>query len=68
MITYEYTTAQAAVDAAYRMEADIADDLGMSVDELEGGVFYDCVRSIEFSVDPKVKADFLRQCGLGKLD
>lgn len=65
---YEYTTAQAAVDAAYEMEANVADDLGVSVDELDCSVFYDCVRAVEFSVDPKVKADFLRQCGLGDLD
>lgn len=62
--TYQYTTADQAVQAAYDMEAAVADDLGISVDEVDCGVFYDCVRSVAFDTDPAVRDELGRRTGL----
>lgn len=66
MVAYKYlhTTVDSAVKAAYDMEASVAEDLGVEVDSLEAGVFYDCCRSVEFDVDPAVRPEFLRRVGL----
>ena len=64
MRTYEYTTADQAVKAAYDMEAAVADDLGIPVDEIECGVFYDCCRAVIFDVAPAARPEFERRVGL----